>query len=81
MFLFPVRTRPPSSIFQLPVIDSAVPSPTVPKPPPDGLTEALKSTTSLQQLFEIVLNKENSFEEKHLTLAFRYVLQFQNDSK
>ncbi len=63
------------------MIESSVPLPTVPKQQQDKIAEALKSATTLKQLFEIVLNGEKILEEKHLTLAFRYVLQFQNDSK
>lgn len=76
-----VKTRHPSSFFQLPILDSVVSSPTVPLSPPDRVLEAVKSANSIKEIFEIVLKEEKNLEENHLTKFFRLILQFQNNSR
>lgn len=81
IILFAVKTRHPSSFFQLPILDSVVSSPTVPLSPPDRVLEAVKSANSIKEIFEIVLKEEKNLEENHLTKFFRLILQFQNNSR
>lgn len=82
--LFTVKTRHPSSVFHLPIVDSVVPlpaAPTVFKPPPDVLIEEIRSAQSIEQLFEIVKKKEKAFEQNHLTMVFRMINEFQNQKR
>lgn len=81
---YAVKTRHPSSVFHLPIVDSVVPSPAAPevfKPQPDATIEELRSVQSIEQLFDLVKKKEKVLEQSHLTKIFRMIHEFQNQQR
>jgi len=82
--LFSVKTRHPSSVFHLPVVDSVVPSPTAPtvhESLPDILAGEVLSAQSTGQLFEIVTKKGKVLKQNHITMIFQSITRFQNQEK
>ncbi len=83
-YLSAVKSRHPSSIYHLPIVDSVVPSPSAPivhEQLPDILAEEIRSVQSTGQLFEIVMKKRKVLEQNHLTMIFRSIFMFQNQER
>lgn len=83
-YLSAVKSRHPSSVFHLPIVDSVVPSPSPPivhEQLQDLLAEEIRSAQSTGQLFEIVMKKQKVLEQSHLTMIFRSISMFRNQDR
>lgn len=72
---------PQGQHISLPILDSAVPSPTVPPKAEDEILKAVHSASTLSQLLESISSNVKSMQEEHLASAIQKVIFFQKNPR